>query len=87
VTELFAHGHVVDLIIGLIVVEAVVLAAVRRATGHGVGAADLVSNLLAGGCLLLALRAALVGAGWGVIAVCLVAALLAHVADLRRRWR
>jgi hypothetical protein len=36
---------------------------------------------------MLALRGALVGAWWGWIAVGLLAALVAHLFDLQRRWR
>lgn len=36
---------------------------------------------------MLALRGALVGAWWGWIGLCLAASLLAHLADLRRRWQ
>lgn len=84
---LFANGRIVDLILGLTVLEAVALVAYHRRTGRGVSPADLLGNLLAGACLLLALRGALVGAWWGWIALCLSASLLAHLADLRSRWR
>ena len=50
-------------------------------------AGDLVGLLLAGAFLLLALRAALTGAPWPSIAIWLLAALIAHLADLVRRWR
>jgi hypothetical protein len=48
---------------------------------------DLLANLLAGACLMLALRGALAGAGGPWIALCMAAALLAHLTDLWRRWR
>jgi hypothetical protein len=86
-TALFTSGHVVDLILGFAALEALLLARHHRRTGRGVPPADLVSNLLAGVCLMLALRGALVGAWWGWIGLCLAAALLAHLDDLRRRWR
>ena len=85
--ELFVTGRVVDLILGLVAVEALALAAYRRRTGRGIPLADLAANLLAGSCLLLAVRAALVSAWWGWTALALAAALLAHLADLARRWR
>jgi len=47
----------------------------------------LAGNLLAGGCLLLALRFALVGGAWWLVAACLAGSLLAHLLDLRQRWR
>lgn len=46
----------------------------------------MIGNLLAGAFLLLALRCALTGAGWLWIALWLLAALLAHVADIVGRW-
>jgi hypothetical protein len=85
VAELFASGHVVDLIIAFMVVEAVVLLAWRRRTGHGIAPGPLVASLLAGFFLLLALRSALTGAPWAVMAGWLLAALVAHLADLIRR--
>lgn len=86
-SELFDSGRIVDLIVALLIVEAALLLGWRRITGRGPAATDLLANLLAGLFLLLALRAALVHAGWGWIAVCLGAALVAHVADVARRWR
>ncbi len=85
-SALFASGRIVDVILGLIAAEFVALTLWHRRTGRGVGVADLASALPAGVCLMLAVRAALVGAWWGWVALCLAAAGLAHVADLRRRW-
>ena len=85
--ELFLSGHVVDLIILLVALEAMVLTAYRRQRGRGIGPAALMSMLLPGLCLLLALRGALVDAHWAWIAACLLLSLLFHLADLRRRWR
>lgn len=85
--DLFATGRLVDLILGLVMVEALVLSAYHRRTGRGVAGADLIPNLLAGACLLLALRGALTGAAWAWIGLAVMAALAAHLADLRRRWR
>ena len=47
----------------------------------------LLLNLVAGSCLLLALRGALVDAPWRWTAACLMVALIAHLADLGQRWR
>ena len=85
--ELFASGRIIDLILLLVVVEGIVFFFYRQRTGRGPATADLLSTLLAGGCLLLALRSALTGAAWGWIALCLVAALLAHISDIWGRWR
>lgn len=83
---LFASGRIVDLILLLVIAEAALLLAWRSRTGRGVATGDLVPMLSAGICLMLALRAALVGAAWLWIAPWLFLALLAHLADIARRW-
>lgn len=85
-SHLFTTGRIVDLIVALTVVEWLALAAYHRSTGRGIAALDLLGNLLAGVFLLLALRGALLGAGWGWIGLALAAALIAHLSDLGRRW-
>lgn len=84
--ELFESGRVVDLILALTALEAGSLLAVRHFTGRGVESASLVATLLAGSFLLLALRSAFENSGWIFTALFLLAALLAHVADLSLRW-
>ena len=84
--ELFATGRIVDVILALTIAEAVLLVGYRRWTGGGVPALSIVANLLAGACLLLAVRAALVGAAWYWVASALAASLVAHLADLNLRW-
>lgn len=83
----FADGSAVDLILVFMILEGIVLAVYRRRTGRGIALVDLAAMLLAGAFLLLALRAALTGASWSGIAGWLSAALVAHLADLARRWR
>lgn len=85
-TELFATGRIVDVVLAITALEALLLLAYRRGTGRGPTPADLLGNLLSGVCLMLALRAALVDAWWGWIALWLVAAFAAHLSDLARRW-
>jgi hypothetical protein len=85
--ELFASGRIVDLVLGLTVCEALLVLGWHGRTGRGVPPADFLPNLLSGICLMLALRAALVGAAWIWIALGLVAALAAHLIDLHRRWQ
>jgi hypothetical protein len=84
---LFANGHAVDLILLVVAVEAAGAVTWHRYTGRGLSPAAVFSLLLPGVFLLLALRGALVGAGWGWIAACLLAAFAAHLEDLARRWR
>jgi hypothetical protein len=86
-SALFASGRIVDLILGLVVLEAALLAGWHARTGRGIPPAALAGTLGAGAGLLLALRAALVGAWWGWVAAALLAALLAHALDLLGRWR
>ena len=85
--HLFATGRIADLIIALSLVEGGLLTWYYRRTGRGIAPSDALPNLLAGIALVAALRLALSGAGWPAIATCLLAALAAHLADLRRRWR
>jgi hypothetical protein len=87
VIDLFATGRIVDLILALMVLEAAGLTVYRRASGRGIPVPDLLCTLLAGVGLLLALREALVGSSWAWIALWLCIALLAHLADIGRRWR
>ena len=85
--ELFANGRIIDLILLLMVVEAAVLGLHNRRTGRGLPVRQVVTVLLAGGFLMLALRAALTGAAWSSIALFRGLGLLAHLADLAGRWR
>ncbi len=82
--------HLVDLAIGLVLLElAVLLAWQRRSSGSGPAAPAWLPNLVAGLCLMLGLRAALVGAPAVWVLLALMAsggAHLAYLADLRRRW-
>jgi hypothetical protein len=85
--ELFASGRLIDLILGLVLVEAITLTILHRLTGKGIAPRDLLGLLLAGAFLLVALRAALSGAEWFWIGLWLGFALIAHLADLAMRWR
>lgn len=84
---LFASGRIVDLVLALTLCEAAALLAWHRRSGRGVPPREFLANLLSGACLLLALRVGLAGAWWGWIALALLAALVAHLTDLARRWR
>ncbi len=86
-SEVFAEGRIVDLILLLVAVELVVLAIVAVRSGRTSLLRGLVANLLAGAFLLAALRSALTGAAWPWIALLLLAALVAHAVDLWARWR
>ena len=77
---LFASGHAADLILGVLVIEAVWL---RAARGWGWGA--ILGLLGPAALIVLGLRAALVGAAWWWIALPLAASLPLHLIDLRTR--
>jgi hypothetical protein len=85
--ELFASGRLVDLILVVVAIEAAILTMYWSRVRRGVAPFDLLPNLCAGLFLLLALRVTLAGGGWVMASACLAAAGLAHLADLRRRWR
>jgi hypothetical protein len=78
--------HGVDLIVGLIAVEALIVLSWRAVFRRGPAPLPFIVNLMAGAFLLLALRYALAGSSEAAVAVCLLAALVAHLADLRLRW-
>ncbi len=84
-SALFADGRIIDAILVLVALEALALVAFARRTGR-VAPAAILANLLAGASLMLALRLALAGTGWPWIGLALMAALVAHLADLRQRF-
>ncbi len=74
--------HLIDGILAFTVIEGCVVVRWRRRS-----AMDVAAMLLPGMCLLLAVRAALAGAAWPWVPAALAVALIAHLADLRLRWR
>jgi hypothetical protein len=86
-SELFVTGRIVDLILVAMLLEGALLFWWHRRTGRGLPVDLIATTLLAGGFLLLALRAALTGATWPWVALWLFAGLVAHLADLWRRLR
>ena len=85
-TEFLAGPQVFDLVIAILVLEALLLLAWRRFSGRGVPAADLLPPILSGLFLLLAFRIWVGDGAWLWVALSLLAALAAHLFDLRRRW-
>ncbi len=79
--------HLIDFVIAMTVLEAAALAMYHHRTGKGLAPSDFVPTLAAGLALMLAVRAGVSGAGWTWVAAGLSAAGLAHLADVRRRWR
>jgi cbb3-type cytochrome oxidase subunit 3 len=85
--EFITSGRAVGVIALIMLVEAVVLYLYRAKTGRGIALSEFAANFAAGLCLLAAVRFALVGADWTLIAGSLALAGAAHVADLKSRWR
>lgn len=82
-----ADGRLLEWVVALMLVEAAVLLWWRRRTGGGLPASGVLCVLASGIFLMLAVRAALTEAGIGAVALWLLAALAAHVADLVARWQ
>ncbi len=85
--ELFQSGRVADIILAVMVIEAVVLGARSLRGGRGPGVVEILANLAAGACLVMALRAALTGAPYPIIGAFLMGSFAAHLVDLWRRLR
>lgn len=83
--DLVRSGRIVDIALGLIALEVVLLARIRSRSGRAALDIGLLAHLAAGGFLLLALRAALTGSSWEVVAGWLAGGLVAHLVDLGAR--
>jgi hypothetical protein len=84
---LFSGGHVADIVLAVMAVEAFALSWYSRQTGGAPTKKIVLLALLPGCFLALALRAALVHAEWFWIALALIGALISHLADMRQRWQ
>jgi hypothetical protein len=79
---LVTSGRIADIVIAVMVIEAVVLITIMRKP-----AVATLATLLPGAFMMLALRAALSGAGWEMIVLWISASLPAHLADLWLRTK
>ena len=75
-------GGLIDTIIAITLLEAAILLLYHHQTKRGLAPRDYLLNVLSGLSLMLALRCALAGSVWYVMATFLTAAGLAHVADI-----
>ena len=82
----FADGAMIDAVLAFLALELLVLILIRKNGRSVLPALPLIANAGAGAALLLALRGALLGAGWQSISLWLSAALGFHVWDLTLRW-
>lgn len=87
VAELFASGHMVDIILALMVVQGIAIIGLRKLGWAFITPRDYLFTALPGACLLLALRSALVDAHWTLTAGWLLAGLVTHLLELWQRSR
>ncbi|WP_349371336.1 hypothetical protein [Salinarimonas sp.] len=94
--DFVASGRVFDLVFAILALEGIALLALSllpraRARilpeGRAPTPRDLAGFVVAGLGLSIAARAAIQGQSWTIVAAGLTIAFLAHVYDLRRRWR
>lgn len=83
----FASGLAVDLVLALMAGEALLLIALHRYARRGPSPSDWLANLASGFCLVLGVRAVVGGAPWPWLALALSGSLVAHLVDLKLRWR
>lgn len=85
-SALFTSGHVVDLILVVMALEAAWLLSRKSRMGRNrMQPLDVALAFLPGVCLLLALRVALTGGPWPWVAVAVTASFPFHLLDLARR--
>jgi len=82
---LFDNGAIVLIILLMVVIEAAALIVFHQKTGRGIPALPLLANLIAGGCLMLAIRAALLDHSWTWIGFFMALSLIAHLVDFGTR--
>jgi hypothetical protein len=82
---LFAGGRVIDLILAVIAAEFAIVAALATPKERRRTTVDLLFALAPGACLLLALKGALAGAPWTVLAAWLALSFPIQIVDLIRR--
>lgn len=86
-SEFFTSAHAIDLVLLLIGLEALGLILLWRMRLCPLPPLSTLLILAPGTCLLLASRAALAGAAWGLISLLFLVALIIHLIDLRQRWQ
>jgi hypothetical protein len=82
-----ADGSLLLAIVALIALEASALLWLWYRRGAGLPPREYLGNLVSGGLLMMAVRAALLDQPWVLVAMWLLGALFAHVIDMLLRWR
>ena len=83
----FSIATLIDAVIVVTLVECAALTLWHRFSRTGVAPREFAFNLLSGLCLMFALRCLARDAGSTWIALFLLAAGIAHAADIVRRWQ
>lgn len=83
--EFIRSGRIADVILVAIAAETLIVGIYMWRRGQGLALVSFAASGLAGGSIVLALRAVLRESGWLFVAIYLGAALLAHLADLALR--
>ena len=83
----FSIATLIDAVIVVTLVECAALTLWHRVSGTGVAPREFALNVLSGLCLMFALRCLARDAGSAWIALFLLAAGIAHGADIVRRWQ
>jgi len=78
--SLITSGRIADVILIVLVLEALCVGFFLARGGKNY--LPYIAGLAAGGCLVLALRAALIDSGWLYVAVFLTLSLFAHAAEM-----
>jgi hypothetical protein len=75
----FTSGHAIDVVLVFMTLEALILIVWKQPP------LTVALTILPGAAMMLALRAAMTGGSWQIIAVWLTVSLPLHLADLRHR--
>ncbi len=84
--QLLISGQIIDLILLLILLEAMAILVLNRLDPARPSPRALYPNLISGATLMYAVKLALVGAPWYALAACLGFAFLTHLTDLSLRY-
>ncbi len=82
----WSEGRLIDVMLALVAVEVLVVAVMRQRKRRGPPMLPFLCNVLAGACLMLALREAFHAQSIPLILVLVSASGLFHLLDLYFRW-
>jgi hypothetical protein len=83
--EYLSSGRAIDVVLGIVALEVAAMAWWLRRKGQPLRISELVGPVLAGVLLMLALRAALTGAGSELVVLFMFLSFPAHLYDLKLR--